>query len=154
MYNPAWRPLKSLPKFLKQLNKLLNDSWRLLLAIKDIPPQSPAHLKNSLPYDELSLFFPRTFYQFRDNAPPYSRLLPRKTESTNSKRQKMSKITYRFYGSATACPGENLFRAEILGFNKSSKAFAYSLLERSASENLVPKQKDEMEKESAESGKT
>lgn len=66
----------------------------------------------------------------------------------------MSKTARHFYGFAAACPGENLFRAEILGFNKSSKTFAYPLLKRSASENLVPKQKEEMEKGSAENGKT
>ena len=64
----------------------------------------------------------------------------------------MSQVAHCFDGSATICPGENLFRAEVLRFNTPCRASTYPLLKRSASENLVPKQEDEMEKESTESG--
>ena len=60
----------------------------------------------------------------------------------------MQKIAHGLHGLTAASLGENFLETEVSRLDKSRQTVAYSGVERSASENLVPEQANEMEKES------
>jgi len=66
----------------------------------------------------------------------------------------MPKIAHGLHGLTVTGLGENFLRTEVFRLNKSSQVVPYFGLERSASENLVPEQANEVEKEGVQNGKT
>ena len=66
----------------------------------------------------------------------------------------MPQIAHGFHGLTATSLGEDLLRTEVSGFNKPGEAITHFGFERGASENLVPEQENEMEKESEQSRKT
>ena len=59
----------------------------------------------------------------------------------------MQKIAHGLHGLTAASLGENFLGTEVSGLDKSRQTGIYSGVEPSASENLVPEQANEMEKE-------
>lgn len=59
----------------------------------------------------------------------------------------MPQVAHSLHGLTAESLGENFLGAKVSRLVKSRQVVAYSGAERSASENLVPKQTNEMEKE-------
>ena len=62
----------------------------------------------------------------------------------------MSKIAHSFHGPSVTCPRENVCRAEVFRLHIPRKVITNPGLKRSASEDLVPEQEDEVEKDGSE----